>query len=117
MSVASTAGWVISVCISCWLRVFTAAGSSPSMKMYERQGPPQQRGHHPVRLVEGRLDHGLLGGEGLEHVDVLRALPGVEEGDLGGRAAPEEDALLAQQPERGGVARGERVGELGRASS
>ena len=41
MSVASTAGWVISVCMSCWLRVFTAAGSSPSMKMYELRGRPR----------------------------------------------------------------------------
>ena len=40
MSVASTAGWVISVCMSCWLRVFTAAGSSPSTKTNEVSGRP-----------------------------------------------------------------------------
>ena len=40
MSVASTAGWVISVCISCWLSVVTASGSSPSMKMNEVSGRP-----------------------------------------------------------------------------
>ena len=51
-----------------------------------------------VGLVErGSATIGSSAASVLEHVDVLRALPGVEEGDLRGRATADEDALLAQQ--------------------
>ena len=70
------------------------------------QRAPEQRGHDPVGLGEGLGDDRLRARSALEHVDVLRALAGVEEGDLGRRAAADEDALwrsifhMAGAPER-----------------
>ena len=54
------------------------------------EGAAEERGHHPVGLGEGLGDDGLGGDEIVEHVDVLRALAGEEEGDLGCRTPPEE---------------------------
>ena len=48
----------------------------------------------------------------MQHVDVLRALAGVEEGHLGSRSATDEDALLAQHPEEGRVRGGQRLLQL-----
>jgi hypothetical protein len=68
-----------------------------------RQRPAEHRRHDPVRLRERVRDHRHLGAQRLQHVDVLRALPGVEEGDLRGRPPTEEHALRAEHlPQRRG---------------
>ena len=68
------------------------------------QRPAQQGRHDPVGGVE-RARHDRLGrAQLLEHVDVLRALPGVEERDRGRRSATQEDSLRPQRLPRSGVA-------------
>ena len=77
------------------------------------QGTPQQRCHHLVGLGEGCGDGRLMLAEGAQHVGVLRALPGVEERHLAGRAVPAEDAAALEQLPRRTTAL-ERVERLGR---
>ena len=68
-----------------------------------REGAVEHRGHDPVGLRE-RVGHDrYLGAQVLEHVDVLRALSGVEERHLGGGTPAHEDPLGAQHlPHRRG---------------
>ena len=61
-----------------------------------RQRTLDQRRHDGVGLVERRGDDRLDVAERRQHVGVLRALAGVEEGDLRRRAAAAEDAAPAQ---------------------
>ena len=61
---------------------------------------------------DDRLVRAQLG----EHVDVLRALAGVEERDLRGRSAADEDALRAQQLPHRRVVGAERAGRPCRPS-
>ena len=63
-----------------------------------RQRAAQQWGHHVVGLTERLGDDRLARAQLVEHVDVLRALTGVEERHLRGGAATDEHALLAQHP-------------------
>ena len=81
-SVASTAGWVISVCISCLASRSAAASVGGVGEDVLGQRLAQQRRHDPVGLVERRGDQRLALTQLGEHVDVLRALAGVEERDL-----------------------------------
>ncbi len=113
-SAVRIAGCVISVRVSCCSSSRTASGSLSSMKMYDVSGRPSTRRHDPVRLRE-RVGHDRdRGAEVCEHVDVLRALSGVEEGDLRGRSAADEDTLGAQHlPQRRGSGP-ERLGRLAR---
>ena len=68
------------------------------------QRAPEQGGHDFVGVVVDGLHDRLGLAQRAEHVDVLRALPGVQEGHLGRRAATQEDALRAQHlPHRRGV--------------
>ena len=77
----------------------------------------EQRGHDAVGFVE-EFGHDWFGGaQRREHVDVLRALPGVEERHFTGRAASAEDALGTQRlPDRGlvGFQRLQRIRRLDR---
>ena len=66
-----------------------------------RQRPAEQRGHHGVRLVEGVGDDRLGVAQLGQHVGVLRALAGVQEGDLRGRTAAAEDAAARAGPSSG----------------
>ena len=86
-----------------------------------RQRATQDRRHHRVSLGERLGDDGVLAAQLIEHVHVLRALAGVEEGDLGRRSATNEDSLRAKHLEHRSVVRGERLqrlvgllGEVGR---
>ena len=63
----------------------------------------EERGHHRVGLVEGRLDNRFAALEFPGHVDVLRSLSGVEEGHLRRRTASEKDALGAQHLPHGRI--------------
>ena len=58
-SVVSTAGWVISVCMSCCSSRCAVASSALSAKMYVGQRLTEQRLHDPVGLVECRGDQRL----------------------------------------------------------
>ncbi len=92
MSQASTAGWVISVCSSCSSSLRDRGRVAGVDEDVIGQRLAEQRRHDLVGLGE-RLRHDGLGvTELVEHVDVLRALPGVEERDLGRGAVAEEDA-------------------------
>ncbi len=71
------------------------------------QRSTQEGRHHRIRLGERGGDNRLARREALEHVDVLRPLPGVKERDLGCRTASDIRTLLAQQSECRGVAAGE----------
>ena len=74
----------------------------------------EQWRHHPVGLVECRGDQRLLLAKVAQHVDVLRALAGVEERDLSRCAAADEYALGAQDLPHGGVAAPQRLHRLAR---
>ena len=68
----------------------------------------EQRGHHLVGLTE-RVGHDRLGRpQPLQHVDVLRALAGVQEGNLRSGPAADEDTLLTDHAVHRGVAAGQR---------
>ncbi|OQC41260.1 MAG: hypothetical protein BWX64_01026 [Acidobacteria bacterium ADurb.Bin051] len=84
---------------------------------------PEQRRDDPVGLGEDVGHERQLLAQLGEHVRVLGALPGVEEGDLGRSAAAAEDPLRAQHPPGvgpGALERLERLlaagGELGRGT-
>ena len=81
-----------------------------------QRAPAEQRSHDLVGLVERRGDDRLGAPQLGEHVGVLRALAGVEERDLAGRAAAAEDpAALQRLPRRrvAGLDRLQRGGGLG----
>ena len=60
------------------------------------QRPTQQWCHHHVGLGEGRGDRRLVCPQPGQHVDVLRTLAGVEEGNLAGHAVAAEDATALE---------------------
>ncbi len=68
-----------------------------------RQRTPEQRGHHRVSLTECVGHDRLDLAQPAQHVDVLRTLPGVQEGHLRCRTAADEDALLTHHSIHGGV--------------
>ncbi len=83
----------------------------------------QQRGHHLVGLGEGLGNDGLDVTQVGEHVDVLRALAGVQERGRGRRPVATEHAAPSQHPPGGGDALVDRpqrpldpIGELGRVA-
>ncbi len=82
----------------------------------ERRQRTAEKGRHDlVGLAEGVGDDRLAADEVVEHVDVLRALAGVEEGHLGCGPAPDEDPLLTEHREDGrvsGVERGDELAQL-----
>ena len=73
---------------------------------------PEQRRHHRVGAAERVGDERLVPAQHVEHVHVLRALAGVEEGHLGRRPAADEGALLAQHAEQRRVAGAQRPDQL-----
>ena len=74
-----------------------------------QRAPAEQRSHDRVGLVERRGDDRLRAPQLGEHVRVLRALAGVEERDLAGRAAAAEDPAALQRLPRRRVARLDRL--------
>ena len=95
------------------LRLLDGGRVVPVDEDVRRERSPEQGRHDPVRLREGLGDHRNPVAQGLQHVDVLRSLAGVEEGHLGRRTTADEDTLRAQDLPRSGRSRAERLDRLG----
>ena len=96
MSTVSTAGCVISVAHELRLGLRDALGTDEDD--VRQRAPVEQRPHDRVRLVERGGDDRLGPPQFGQHVRVLRALAGVQEGDLAGRAAAAEDPAAPAAP-------------------
>ena len=109
MSTVSTAGCVISVCLSSSSACATASGSAVGEDDIGRAAALEQRRHDASASSNSLGDDRLAPAQVREHVRVLRALAGVEERDLARGAAAAEDAARAQRRPSGGVARLQRL--------
>ena len=54
-----------------------------------------QRGHHAIRFGESLGDNRFQRAQRLQHVDILRALAGIQKSNFGRRTMTAEDALRA----------------------